>query len=48
MAERFTVMRVSAPDPVEKPEKPHRCGRCNNGTGVYNSECPNSQQNRSE
>lgn len=25
---------------VERPEKRHRCGICNNGTGVYNPECP--------
>lgn len=22
-------------------ERPHRCGRCNNPTGVYHPECPN-------
>lgn len=27
------------------PEPPtHRCGRCNNGTGVYNPNCPNNRR----
>jgi hypothetical protein len=25
-------------------EKPHRCGRCANGTGVLNPECPNRRK----
>lgn len=28
-----------------EPEPPqHRCGRCNNGTGVYNPDCPNARR----
>jgi hypothetical protein len=27
------------------PEPPaHRCGRCNNGTGVFNPDCPNARR----
>lgn len=26
---------------VDPPERVHRCGRCNNQTGIFNPECPN-------
>ena len=25
---------------VDLPEKKHKCGLCNNGTGIFNPDCP--------
>jgi hypothetical protein len=36
-AQQAVIDSVRNPPP-EPP--PHRCGRCNNGTGVYNPNCP--------
>ena len=30
-------------NPEPEPAR-HRCGRCNNGTGVYNPDCPNARR----
>lgn len=30
-------------DGANRADAKHRCGRCNNGTGVYNPACPNNK-----
>lgn len=38
-------IRVGAPEPQGRERPRHRCGQCNNGTGIYNPACPNRPRN---
>lgn len=38
---RIMVAPQHRPTTQEREAPEHRCGRCNNGTGVRNPDCPN-------